>query len=76
MFAYYREDLTGQPWLDVDDARLLDDYSYGCSLFTMAMRAIRSEADVRQRLAALGHPIEQLPAPRKIRDITWTRRST
>jgi hypothetical protein len=75
VFACYREDLTDQAWLDVDDANLLEDFGWGCSLFTMAKRACRSEADVLARLAALGRSIEQQPPARKIRNTTWTRRA-
>lgn len=53
-FAIYRESLSGQPWLDIDDAYLVLDYRYGCDLFTMSLRARRTEEEVRARLVELG----------------------
>lgn len=74
MFAYYCPPLTGEPWLAIDDARLLDDFDWGCSAFTMAKRARRSEDEVLQRLAQLGRSMASQPSGRKIRNTTWSRR--
>lgn len=74
MFAAFRPSMIGEPWDDWQDNHLLEDFSYGCSAFTMAMRARRTEAEVLARLAALGQSIEAQPK-RRIRNTTWTRRS-
>ena len=73
MYAYYHPPRNGQPWLDIDDARLIEDWLYGCSLFTMAKRALRSEEEVEARLAEMGYSMDRQPKGRKIRDITWRR---
>jgi hypothetical protein len=76
MFAAFRQPLIGEPWEDwMDAALIMEDYSYGCSAFTMAMRARRTEAEVLARLAALGKSMQDQPQGRKIRNTTWTRRS-
>jgi hypothetical protein len=74
MYAYYCPPLDGQPWLDIDDARLLDDYSWGCSLFIMSKRARRPEEEVLARLCLLGYSMEDQPKGKRIRSTTWTRR--
>lgn len=74
MFAAYRPSLIGEPWTDWQDAHLLEDYFWGCSAFTMAMRARRTEAEVVARLEKLGHPMSKQPAPRHIRSTVWTRK--
>lgn len=74
MFAAYRFDRTGEPWLAIDDAQLLEDYAMGCAPWIMAKRACRSEADVLERLGALGHSMADQPTGRRVRDTTWTRR--
>lgn len=74
MFAAWYPDMTGEPWHPIDDARLLQDYAWGCSVFTMAKRARRPEHEIAARLIELEHPLDRQPAPRKIRCTTWTRR--
>jgi hypothetical protein len=74
VYAYIHPRLDGQPWLSIDDARLLDDFDYGCTPFAMALRAKRSEDEVVQRLRQLGRSMASQPKGRKIRDITWSRR--
>lgn len=75
MFAYICPPLNGEPWTGMDDARLLDDWEWGCSPFTMAKRARRSEEEVLARLTALGYSMANQPQGKRIRNITWTRRS-
>jgi hypothetical protein len=74
MFAYFCPPLNGEPWLDIDDARLTEDYLWGCSAFTMAKRARRSEEEVLARLAVLGRRMEDQPKGGRIRRIDWSRR--
>lgn len=64
MYAIYRTSLSGQEWLDIDDAYLELDYKFGCDLATMAKRARRSEEEVLARLAFLGCDMSK---PRKLR---------
>jgi hypothetical protein len=75
MFAAFRQPLIGEPWEDWMDAALIEDWAWGCSAFTMAKRARRTEAEVLERLTALGKSMQEQPQGRKIRNTTWTRRS-
>jgi hypothetical protein len=70
MFAYIRQPLNGEPWTTRDDDLLIEDWLWGCSVFTMAKRALRSEEEVLERLAALGRRMEDQPKPKRRR--TWT----
>lgn len=63
-YAIYRKPRNGEPWLDIDDANLVLDYKYGCDLFTMALRACRTEEEVLGRLQFLGCDMSK---PRKLR---------
>jgi hypothetical protein len=74
MFAAFKPSMVGQPWDELQDANLLSDYVYGCSAFTMAMRARRTEAEVVARLEELGRPMSEQPPKRKIRRTDWTRK--
>lgn len=74
MFAAYRPSQIGTPWDDWQDAHLLEDFGWGCSAFTMAMRARRTEAEVLERLAALGRSMADQPTGRRIRCTTWSTR--
>jgi hypothetical protein len=75
MFVAYRPSMIDEPWDDWQDAHLLEDFGWGCTAFTMAMRSRRTEAEVLARLAALGMSIQDQPRGRRIRNTTWTRRS-
>jgi hypothetical protein len=75
MFAAYRPSMINEPWDDWQDAHLLEDWSWGCTPFTMAMRSRRTEAEVLKRLAALGHSMADQPKGRHIRNTTWTARA-
>jgi hypothetical protein len=75
MFVAYRPSMVNQPWDDWQDAHLLEDFGWGCNAFTMAMRARRTEAEVLERLAALGRSMAGQPKGRRIRSTTWTARS-
>ncbi len=53
MFAGWMPSLIGQPWNELDDARIWDDRKAGCALWVMAKRARRTEDEVQARLAVL-----------------------
>lgn len=74
MFAAYRPSMIGEPWDTWQDAHLLEDFGWGCSAFTMAMRARRTEAEVLERLAGLGLSTDAQRNGLKIRNTNWTRR--
>jgi hypothetical protein len=63
-YAYLCPRLDGEPWLDIDDARLIDDWLFGCDFFTLALRAKRSEDEVKARLLHLGCDLDR---PRRLR---------
>lgn len=73
-FAAFRPRRDGTPWHSIHDAALIEDWLWGCSLFTMSQRALRSEEECLARLVELGYSLESQPKPRRIRSITWTRR--
>jgi hypothetical protein len=55
MFAIYRTSRAGQPWTEIEDARLRDDCKWGAdSVHALALRQGRTEAEVRQLMQELG----------------------
>jgi hypothetical protein len=73
MFAGYKPSLIGTPWDDWQDANLIEDFGWGCTVLAMSLRARRTEQEIEARLKHLGLDLDKQPK-RKIRNTTWTRR--
>jgi hypothetical protein len=73
-YAYINPPRKGQPWIETDDAKLLDDYELGVSLHLMALRQLRSEDECERRLMELGRSLKEQPPAKKFRHVDWTRR--
>lgn len=70
MYAAWMPPRSGEPWEPWEDGWIREDARHGCTLFVMAQRARRSEAEVRQRMAALQ---VELREPRRMSRATLAR---
>lgn len=64
-FAGWKTPRTGQPWEDWEDAKILDDFCYGCEVHLIAFRARRSIKEVQARLAHHGLSMDKRPKKRR-----------
>lgn len=71
-FVAWMPSRIGEPWEPWEDARILDDFDYGCSSWIIAKRARRTELEVVERLALLGKDFDKQPPRKNMRRVIGT----
>ena len=71
MYSGFKPSMEGEPWDKWQDANLIEDFNWGVTVLTMAMRARRTEAEIEARLDELGLKMTDQPKGRKKRRTDW-----